>query len=236
MRLVADIHKKLGDFSLDCSFETEDLITGILGASGCGKSMTLKCIAGIERPDSGHIELDGDILYDSTRKIDIRPQDRRVGYLFQNYALFPTMTVRKNILCGLFREDDKAEKNRKYRQAVEMLGLDGLENHKPYQLSGGQQQRVALARILVSEPRMLLLDEPFSALDSYMRKSLQNELASLLESVGRQTILVTHSQREVRKMSSHLILMKGGHIIQEGKTEEVFSSPADSDCAVLLDE
>ena len=155
MSLKVDIRKDLGGFRLDVKFEAESGVTCLLGASGCGKSMTLKCIAGIDKPDDGRIELDGRVLYDSKEKIDLPPQQRRVGYLFQNYALFPNMTVRQNILCGLCREKDRAEKEKRLGEMVKMLQLEGLENHKPHQLSGGQQQRVALARILVSDPQLL---------------------------------------------------------------------------------
>lgn len=236
MKLVVDIHKRLGDFQLDSKFDTEDLITGFLGASGCGKSMTLKCIAGIETPDSGYIEFDNKVLFDSEKKINIKPKDRKIGYLFQNYALFPTMTVKKNILCGLRQEKNKEEREKKYNSIIELLHLEGLENHRPNQLSGGQAQRTALARMLVNSPELLLFDEPFSALDSFLRKNIQTELMDLLQKLGRQAIIVTHSQREVRRMSSKLYVMDGGHIIQGGRTEDVFNSPNSEKCAVLLEE
>ena len=176
MSLVVDIHKRLGAFHLDVAFEAGNGITCLLGPSGCGKSYTLKCIAGIERPDSGHISLDGRVLFDSERKIDLPPQKRQVGYLFQNYALFPNMTVAQNIRCGLHREKDKAVREQRLREMLRLMRLEGLEKHRPYQLSGGQAQRVALARILVSEPQLLMLDEPFSALDSHLRDLLKIEL------------------------------------------------------------
>ena len=200
MSLIVDIRKDLGSFRLDVKFEAESGVTCLLGASGCGKSMTLKCIAGIEKPDEGHIELDGRVLYDSEKKIDLPPQQRRVGYLFQNYALFPNMTVRQNILCGLCREKDRSEKERHLREMVNMLQLEGLENHKPHQLSGGQQQRVALARILVSDPRLLLLDEPFSALDGHLRDALKIELRDLLVQFGGTVLMVTHDRTEAYNM------------------------------------
>ena len=159
MSLIVDIHRALGSFTLDVSFEAENGVTCLLGASGCGKSFTLKCIAGIEKPDSGHIELDGVVLFDSEKHINLPPQKRQVGYLFQNYALFPNMTVRQNILCGLHREKNREEKERKLGEMLKLMQLEGLENHRPSQLSGGQQQRVALARILVNEPRMLMLGQ-----------------------------------------------------------------------------
>ena len=236
MRLTVDIKKDFGSFVLTSSFETEDLLTGFLGSSGSGKSMTLKCIAGIVTPDEGYIALDDRILFDSTKRINIRPQDRKVGYLFQNYALFPSMTVKKNILCGLMREKDKEAKRRKYDEAIALLHLEGLENRLPSQLSGGQAQRVALARIIVSEPDLLLLDEPFSALDAFLRRNLQTELLDVLQKLGKQAILVTHSAREVRRMTTNLFVMKDGRIIRRGRTGDVFSDPQSDDCRVLLED
>lgn len=236
MKLVVDIKKDFGSFVLSSSFETEDLITGVLGSSGSGKSMTLKCIAGIVTPDEGYIALDDKVLFDSSKKINVRPQERKVGYLFQNYALFPAMTVKKNIMCGLKKEKNREEKKRKYEEALELLHLEGLENRLPSQLSGGQAQRTALARIIVSEPDLLLLDEPFSALDAFLRRSLQTELLSLLKSLGKEAILVTHSAREVRRMTSYLFVMKDGKIIRRGSTEDIFKEPGSEDCRVLLED
>ena len=164
MALYVDIEKKLGSFHLRAKFEVDGETLALLGASGCGKSMTLKCIAGIERPDRGQIILDGETLFDSEKHIDLPPQKRRVGYLFQQYALFPSMTAEQNILCCI-RSGTRAEKRRALAEAVRMFRLEGLEKKLPAQLSGGQQQRVALARILCSRPKAILLDEPFSALD-----------------------------------------------------------------------
>ena len=153
MSLIVDVRKKLGSFELESKFEAQNGVTCLLGPSGCGKSMTLKCIAGIEKPDEGYIELDGVVLYDSAKGINLPPQKRRVGYLFQNYALFPNMTVRQNILCGMRRIRDKSEKEEKLKKMLDMFQLGGLENHRPAQLSGGQAQRTALARIMVTHDR-----------------------------------------------------------------------------------
>ncbi|MGX8693196.1 MAG: sulfate/molybdate ABC transporter ATP-binding protein, partial [Clostridia bacterium] len=196
MSLHVDIRKRLGSFTLDVSFTAENGVTSLLGASGCGKSMTLKCIAGIEKPDEGRIELDGRVLFDSETGVNLPPQKRRVGYLFQNYALFPNMTVAQNIFCGLNREKDRALKERRLREMLRMMQLEGLEERKPAQLSGGQQQRVALARILVNDPQILLLDEPFSALDGHLRDSLKVEMRDLLERFGREVLMVTHDRNE----------------------------------------
>ena len=233
MSLFVDIRKRLGDFVLDARFETDDPVTGLLGASGCGKSMTLKCIAGVETPDEGRIVLDGETLFDSARGINLPPQKRGVGYLFQHYALFPHMTVEKNILCGLHGEKDKAVRQQRLREMIAMLQLEGLEKHRPAELSGGQAQRVALARMLVSRPRLLLLDEPFSALDSHLRDQLQPQLLSLLRSYGRQAVMVTHSRDEAYHLCSRLCAMDGGRILRAGGTKEVFADPGSEPAARL---
>ena len=233
MSLHVDIRKQLGDFMLDVAFTAENGVTALLGASGCGKSMTLKCIAGIEKPDEGIIELDGRVLFDSAGGIDLPPQQRRVGYLFQNYALFPNMTVSRNILCGLNRENNRAEKLRRLRGMLQMMQLEGLEERKPAQLSGGQQQRVALARILVSDPQLLLLDEPFSALDGHLRASLKIELRDLLERFGREVLMVTHDRTEAYNMSRDIAVMDRGRILTVKPTKALFADPGSVQAAVI---
>lgn len=233
MSLHVDIRKRLGDFVLETAFDTEDAITGLLGASGCGKSVTLKCIAGVETPDEGSIILDGETLFDSARGINLKPQQRRVGYLFQQYALFPHLTVERNILTGLHREHDATVRQHRLREMVEMMQLQGLEKLRPTQLSGGQAQRVALARMLVSEPRLLLLDEPFSALDSHLRDQLQPQFLDLLRSYGRQAVLVTHSRDEAYHLCSQLCVMENGRIVRSGATKAVFADPRSEAAARL---
>ena len=233
MSLIVDIHRDFGGFVLDAAFEAENGITCLLGSSGCGKSLTLKCIAGIEKPDRGHIELDGVVLFDSEKRINLPPQSRRVGYLFQNYALFPNMTVRQNILCGLNREKNRTEKERRLRDMLKLMQLDGLEERKPSQLSGGQQQRVALARILVNEPRMLMLDEPFSALDAHLRDSLKVELRDMLQEYGREVLMVTHSRDEAYNMSSRIAVMDKGRLLCIKDTKDLFADPGNTPAAIL---
>ncbi len=233
MSLIVRIRRDLGGFRLDVDFEAENGVTCLLGPSGCGKSMTLKCIAGIERPDEGYIELDGTVLYDSAHHIDLPPQKRSVGYLFQNYALFPNMTVRQNILCGLHREKDRAQRERRLRDMLRVMQLEGLEKHRPSQLSGGQQQRVALARILVSEPRLLLLDEPFSALDGHLRDSLKIELRDRLAEFGREVLMVTHNRDEAYNMSREIAVMDRGRILAKKPTKQLFADPGSVPAAVL---
>lgn len=225
MSLFVDIEKDLGDFRQRARLDTDAPITGLLGASGCGKSLTLKCIAGIQRPDRGRILLDGRVLFDSEAGIDLPPQQRRVGYLFQQYALFPTMTVYENIRCGARGRGSRAEQDTIVRQMLTRLQLQGLESLRPAQLSGGQAQRVALARMLAADPQLLLLDEPFSALDTHLRDQLQPQLRDLLRTVGRQAVLVTHSRDEAYRLCSTLCIMDGGHTLRTGPTKEVFADP-----------
>ncbi|MCQ2411950.1 MAG: ATP-binding cassette domain-containing protein [Sphaerochaetaceae bacterium] len=221
MSLCVDIRKDFGNFSLAVNFETQDLITGLLGASGAGKSLTLKCIAGIERPDSGRIVLNGRVLFDSQKGIDLRVQDRKVGYLFQNYALFPTMSVKKNILVGLHNEKDKSVKETLYNQVVAMLHLEEIQDQRPATLSGGQAQRVALARILVNRPDVILLDEPFSALDSDLKAELEPQLLDLLKDYGKPVVMVTHNRDEASFLCSHVATIQDGRITAFGKTDDL---------------
>ena len=218
-----DIKKKLGDFSLEISFETDAKRIGILGPSGCGKSMTLKSIAGIEKPDSGRIQIDDRVLFDQGEKINLKPQKRNVGYMFQNYALFPTMTVVQNIGAGLGISDE--DRNARVTDMIERFHLQGLEKHLPGQLSGGQQQRVALARIMAYRPDLILLDEPFSALDEHLKERLQHEMMTMLEGYEGQVILVSHSRDEIYRFSEELLIMDSGHVMARGKTAQLFDDP-----------
>ena len=233
MSLSVKIKKTMGEFLLDIDFTHEDGIAGFLGASGCGKSITLKCIAGILTPDEGCIVLNGRVLFDSEKKINLKPQERGVGYLFQNYALFPHMTVEQNILCGLCREKDKKRKKEKAAKLMDVMELSDCRNLFPHQLSGGQQQRCALARILAGEPELLLLDEPFSALDTYLREQLQTQVREILENYGKKTLLVSHNRDEIYYFCKKTAIMHQGRILNYGKTKEVFADPK-SPAAELL--
>ena len=233
MSLQVDIEKRLGNFHLRANFECGSETLGLLGASGCGKSMTLKCIAGIEKPDSGKIILDGEPLFDSERKINLPPQKRRVGYLFQNYALFPNMTVRQNILCGLRWEKNRAEREKILSETMEMLKISELSNHRPSQLSGGQAQRTALARILVNRPKILMLDEPFSALDTHLRLRLQMQLRELLKNFGRGVLMVTHDRNEAYHMCAKIAAMDRGLMFAVKDTKDFFANPETIPGAIL---
>lgn len=221
--LDVEIKKELGQFTLDLAFQSGGGCLGILGPSGCGKSMTLKSIAGIVTPDSGRVAVRNRVLYDSQKGIDLKPQKRKVGYLFQNYALFPNMTVEQNIGCGLGRKD--REREQKVCRMIERFYLQGLEKCFPGRLSGGQQQRVALARILAYEPEVLLLDEPFSAMDTYLREELRLQLARVLKEYDGFTVLVTHDRDEAYQLCRHILLVKEGRILEQGQTQRVFDCP-----------
>ncbi len=225
MALEVDIEKRAGDFHLRVSFCSGEEFLGILGPSGSGKSMTLKCIAGIEKPDRGRIVLDGNVLYDSERGIHLPPQRRHVGYLFQTHALFPNMTVKQNILCGLHDEKDRQKKEDLVREMLRLLQLESTASLRPHQLSGGQAQRAALGRILVNRPDLLMLDEPFSALDAHLRLKLQMELKSLLNGYGRGVLMVTHDRDEAFRMCSRIGIMDDGRMLSVRKTKELFADP-----------
>lgn len=233
MSVFVDIEKKLGAFSLKvcCSAENETL--ALLGASGCGKSMTLKCIAGIETPDKGRIVINGVSVFDSERKINLPPQQRRVGLMFQNYALFPTMTVLQNINAGAKREKNAQKREAAVKRVLAEFDLLELTKRYPHQLSGGQQQRVALARILVSDPQILLLDEPFSALDSHLRFRLEQELRTVIKSFGQTVLLVSHDRDEVYRLADRIAVMKDGEIEVCGEKKAVFAAPGTRTGAML---
>ncbi len=233
MSLSVDIRKNFGSFVLDTHFESEEGILGFLGASGSGKSMTLKCIAGIVTPDEGRIVLNGVTLFDSKQHINLSPQKRRVGYLFQNYALFPTMTLEKNIEAGAHRIRDRHVRAQLVSELIAQMALTGLETQKPSRLSGGQQQRCALARILASQPDILLLDEPFSALDSYLREQLITDMKVFLKHYGKDVILVSHSRSEIYQLCDQAAIVSGGRIQTPAKTKALFAKPVTVDGAVL---
>ncbi|WP_066717186.1 sulfate/molybdate ABC transporter ATP-binding protein [Clostridium sp. Marseille-P299] len=231
MAINVDIKKKLKGFSLDVNFQKGDERLGILGASGGGKSMTLKCIAGIETPDSGTIVLNNRVLFDSNKKINLKPQDRNVGYLFQNYALFPNMTVEENVAVGLkLKREEKADI---VADCMKRFKLKGLEKRYPRQLSGGQQQRVALARILAYQPEVIMLDEPFSALDSFLKDALQDQLLEMLEGYAGDIIVVSHNRDEIYKFCEKLVVVSSGRSIHYGSTKQIFKYPKYAEAAKL---
>ncbi|WP_405358125.1 ATP-binding cassette domain-containing protein [Ruminococcus sp.] len=201
--LYVDIEKRLDRFTLKAKFRCDHTTLALFGASGAGKSMTLKCISGIEKPDKGVIQLNDRILFDSEKRIDLPPQKRSVGYLFQEYALFPNMTVSGNITAGM-RKLPKAEREQKLHELIERFRLSGLENRRPDSLSGGEKQRVALARIFASSPEVLLLDEPFSSLDTLLKYQLIPYIRDIIGEFGGETIMVSHDIDEVRQLCAEV--------------------------------
>lgn len=236
--LHVDIRKTLGTFQLEARFDAEVGTMALLGASGCGKSVTLRCIAGVLTPDEGQITLDGVTLFDSAARINLPPQKRRVGYLFQHYALFPNMTVRQNIAAAV---RDRNVRAAAAREKLRQFQLEDVADLRPFQLSGGQQQRCALARILASEPRAILLDEPFSALDSYLRQQLELELADTLSAFSGTVVWVSHDRGEVCRNCRRVCVMDHGCTQALTDTAVLFAHPATeaaarlSGCENLLD-
>ena len=214
MKLIVHIEKRLRDFTLAADFTLHDSVLALLGASGSGKSMTLRCIAGLARPDRGQIVLNGRTLYDSEKKIDLPPQARHVGYLFQSYALFPNMTVRENITFAL--SGTRADKERSLAENITRFSLEGLEDAYPANLSGGQQQRVAFARILARGAELLLLDEPLSALDTHLKWQIEMALKEMLETQGMSAILVTHDRDEAFRIAKQIATIEKGHLAPPG--------------------
>ncbi len=234
MSLDMKVKKNFGGFELDVELHAGNETLALLGASGCGKSMTLRCIAGIVTPDEGYICVDGETLFDSEKKIDVPVQKRHIGLLFQNYALFPNMNVEQNIMLGMkSRSLSKAEKAEECRRVIDKFYLGGLEKHSIRQLSGGQQQRVALARIIVSAPKILMLDEPFSALDSFLRWELEQELMKVLEEFQGTSLLVSHNRDEVYRISDHIAVMADGHVDCFDEKKRIFEDPYTYQSAML---
>lgn len=223
MFMEVKIKKKLERFQLAVEFSSDCRRIGILGASGSGKSLLLRSLAGVESADEGKIVICGRTLLDTEQKICEKPQKRKVGYLFQNYALFPTMTVEENIMAGLLVSP--REKRQKAAQYMEKFQLKGLEKRLPHELSGGQQQRAALARMMICEPEVILLDEPFSALDVYLRDQLQREMMEFLKEYSGTVILVSHSRDEIYRMSEEMLVMDHGRIVGQGETKALFQNP-----------
>ena len=233
MSISLNVEKNFGSFHLNVQLEAGNEVLALLGASGCGKSMTLKCIAGIQTPDRGSIVLDGRTLYDSARHVDLSPQKRRTGLLFQNYALFPNMTLEQNLRAGARRDQKGRQRDETIAQALEQFGLTDLKGRYPSQLSGGQQQRAALARILVSGPDILLLDEPFSALDSHLRFRLEQELRKTIRQFGKTVILVTHDRDEAYRLADRIAVLENGTVEVCGTNTQVFAQPRTRSAAVL---
>ena len=220
--IYVDIEKKFGKFTLKTKFQFDNEIMGLLGASGSGKSLTLKCIAGIEKPDKGRIILNDRVLFDSEKKINISPKDRKIGYLFQDYALFPNMNVYENIKVGI-REGENFDKL--IMEKLEEMRISHLKDKKINEISGGEKQRVALARLLINKPEIILLDEPFSALDDYLKSKIELEVSEVLRNYKIPTILVSHSREEVYRLCNEICVMSNGKSEDLMNKKELFKNP-----------
>ena len=230
--LFLNIFKPLSGFALEVGFDIGQEVLGILGASGSGKSMTLRCIAGLETPNSGKIAVNGKVLFDSAEGINLPSKDRRIGFLFQNYALFPHLNVAQNIAFGLQHLSKSEQKFRVKEQLVSVQML-GMENRYPHELSGGQQQRVALARAIAPNPDLLLLDEPFSALDTHLRSQLERELMQVLANYRGITLFVSHNLEEVYRVCKNLLVLAEGRAIAFDSKQNIFDRPRNFTVAQL---
>ena len=224
MSLEINIEKDLGTFKLKTSFNSDYGSLGFLGESGSGKSMCLKCIAGLETPDKGKIVINDKVLFDSEKKINLPPQERKIGYLFQKYALFPNMNIEENLSIAL-NNLSKQEKKNLSNEYIEKFHLTGLNKRYPWQLSGGQQQRVALARALITSPEILLLDEPFSALDHHLRHSMEKELLNTLKDYNGDIIFVTHDIEECYRVCSNILVFNKGIALNKRDKNDLFNFP-----------
>ncbi|MEW6492373.1 MAG: molybdate ABC transporter permease subunit [Cyanobacteriota bacterium] len=222
--LLVNLQKSLPDFPLNVNFKADGNPLGLLGASGSGKSMTLRCIAGLETPTQGRIVLNGRVLFDAKRGINIPSRKRRIGVVFQNYALFPHLTIAQNIAFGL-QELPKIERTEAVAKYINMMQLQGMENRYPHQISGGQQQRVALARALAVAPEALLLDEPLSALDTYLRSQIEKLLTKVLCNYEGVTLFITHKLEEAYRLCSDLLVLSQGKVIASGSKADIFERP-----------
>lgn len=229
MSFIVKIKKQLDNFMLSVDMELTDEVVSVIGMSGSGKSMTLKCIAGIETPDSGFISLNGRVLYDSKKRINLHPGKRRVGYLFQDYALFPTMTVMENICIAMGHRDEE-----KVKGMLNRYGLDGMADTYPDHLSGGQRQRVAMLRMLAAKPECILLDEPFSALDEHVKRSMESELMEMLTDFNNPVIFVSHNRDEVYRLAERIGSIESGVLSTVRDKKDFFMRPQSVEQALLV--
>jgi molybdate transport system ATP-binding protein len=232
-RLQVRIVKRLPGFVLEADWQAGDGVVALFGPSGAGKTLTLQCLAGLVRPDAGRIVVGGTVFFDGARGIDVATQRRRLGYVFQRYALFPHLSVADNVGYGLHGRP-RAERRRRTGLVLERLGLGALAARRPWELSGGQQQRVALGRALAVDPDLLLLDEPLSALDAPLRRQLRQELMAIVREWGKATVLVTHDLAEAFQLADRVVVYEGGRVVQQAPKTELLSAPASERVARLM--
>ena len=225
MTLEVDIRKKFKDFTLDVQFAAGDEVLGLLGASGCGKSLTMRCVAGIETPDEGRIVVNGEVFFDSAAKINLKPQQRKTALLFQNYMLFPNLTVEQNVAAGIPKDTSKAERDAIVLSELKRFDVPAFAKRYPAQLSGGQQQRVALARMLAARPGILMLDEPFSALDAHLKGVLEQNLARLFDAFDGTILYVSHDIDEAVRFCDRIAVVEKGHVMEIDENRELVDNP-----------
>lgn len=229
MSLSVDIAKHFGDFSLEVAFDAGAETLGFLGASGCGKSLTLRCIAGIETPDEGKIVVNDTVFFDKAHgkkaRINLAPQQRKTALLFQNYQLFPNLTVEQNVAAGLSLKIDSATRSALINEQLVRFGLEKLAKRYPSQLSGGQQQRVALARMLAAKPGILMLDEPFSALDAHLKSALEQDLQKLFERFEGSILYVSHDIDEAFRFCDRIAVVNEGHLEEIDTKDRIITDP-----------
>jgi len=225
LSLDVAITKKFPDFQLDVAFSAESETLGFLGASGCGKSLTMRCIAGIARPDAGHIVVNGVTFFDSEKRINLTPQQRKTALLFQNYMLFPNLTVAHNVAAGIDKNVSKAEQDKIIATELKRFSLESFTDRYPDELSGGQQQRVALARMLAAKPAILMLDEPFSALDAHLKGVLEQNLANLFDAYEGTILYVSHDIDEALRFCDRIAVVEEGKIVEEGTGDDLINRP-----------
>lgn len=227
------LNRKNSSFLLDVNFDADNEIVVLFGGSGSGKTTTLRCVAGIDKPDNGKIIINDKVYFDKEKNINIKPQMRNLGYVFQNYALFPHMNVWKNIEYGLKHLSEK-DKKKRIEYMLQFFNIEHLVNHYPDQLSGGQQQRVALARALAPKPDILLLDEPFSALDMIIRNKLREKIKLIQNEFKIPVLFITHSPQEAFAVADKIVAYHNGHIQQIGTAEDIFYKPCNIEVAKLV--
>ena len=225
MSLQLDITKDFGDFKLEVALDTGSEVVGLLGASGCGKSLTMRCVAGIETPDEGRIVVNDRVFFDSAAKINLKPQERKTALLFQNYMLFPNLTVEGNVAAGIPRKLPAEQRRAIIDRELKRFDVDFFAKRYPAQLSGGQQQRVALARMLAAEPGILMLDEPFSALDSHLKSVLEQNLSSLFDAFEGTILYVSHDIDEALRFCDRIAVVDNGHIMEFSPSRQIIDHP-----------
>jgi molybdate transport system ATP-binding protein len=231
--IAIDVSKRFPGFTLEVSWRARARVTGLFGPSGAGKTATLDCLAGLSRPERGRIVVNDRVLFDSAAGIDLPPRQRRLGYVFQGYALFPHLTAAENVAYGL-HDRPREERRRRTAEVLERLGLGALARRRPAELSGGQRQRVALGRALAPEPALLLLDEPFSALDAPLRRVLREELSAVLRDWGTAAVVVTHDFTEAYRLADHIVVYDRGRVVQAAPRAELLWQPASETVAGIM--